>query len=142
MNAISVLKAACLNKPFKSFKNLAVGDYVIENFQRVSTTYGERLRIELFDCIMYLPERFSSIMTDSLLTELNESTVIMAYSGKDPNAQNRLLLDFDVIRTDDSGEMVSTPVIQTFQGTETHRLIANNTIIKPSNLSQQQQKQN
>lgn len=112
MNAISVLKSACINKPFKSFKNLTAGDYVIENFQRVSTTYGDRLRIELFDCVMYLPERFSRILSDGLLTELNESTVIMAYTGKDPNAQNRLLLDFDVIRTDEAGEMVSTPVMQ------------------------------
>lgn len=114
MNAISMLKSACVNKPFKSFKNLLVGDYIVEDFQRVTTSYGDRVRIEIFDAVMYLPERFSRILSDGLLTELNESTVVMSYSGKDPNTSNRLLLDFDVIRTDDSaGDATATSVMQT-----------------------------
>lgn len=112
MEAIKVLKTACLNKPFKSFKNLAIGDYVVVNFQRVSTNYGERLRVEFHDCAMYLPERFSHLLTDEHLTELNDSTVVMSFSGKDPNTQNRLLLDFEIIRADEAGEMTSTSVIQ------------------------------
>lgn len=111
MSALNVLKSACQNKPFKSFKNLNHGDFVVTNFQRVSTDYGDRLRIELHDSVMYLPERFSNLLSDEHLTELNESTVVMSFSGKDPNAQNRLLLDFEIIRVDEADEVVSTAVI-------------------------------
>lgn len=111
MAAINVLKTACLNKNYKSFKNLAIGDYVVDNFQRVTTDYGDRLRIELHDCVMYLPERFSHLLTDDHISELNSSTVVMSFSGKDSNAQNRLLLDFEVVTMDDSGEITLTPVI-------------------------------
>lgn len=112
MSAIDILKSACANKPFKSFKNLTIGDYVVDNFQRVITDYGDRLRVELHDCVMYLPERFSHLLTDDHLTELNESTVVMSYSGKDSNAHNRLLLDFEIIRIDEAGEVTLTPVIK------------------------------
>lgn len=113
MNALGVLKAACANKPFKSFKNLDIGDYVVDNFQRVKTDYGDRLRIELSDSVMYLPERFSNLLQDEHLTDLNDSTVVMSYSGKDPNNRNRLLLDFEIIRMDDAGELTSEPIIHT-----------------------------
>lgn len=113
MNALNVLKTACINKPFRSFKNLNVGDYVVLNFQRVNTNYGDRLRIELHDSVMYLPERFANLLTDEHLTELNDSTVVMAFSGKDHNAQNRLLLDFEIIREDENGDITTTSVINT-----------------------------
>lgn len=111
MSALEVLKTACLSKSFKSFKNLDVGDYVVYDFQRIATDFGARIRIELHDCTMYLPERFSNMLTDEHLTELNDSTVVMSFTGKDPNAQNRLLLDFEIIRVDDAGEMTSVSVI-------------------------------
>lgn len=120
MNAISILKNACSGKPFKSFKNLSHGDYLVNNFQRVNTTYGDRLRVELDDCIMYLPERFTSYITDTHLTDLSTATVIMSYSGKDPNSQNRLLLDFEIIGVDEDGELTSANIggIQTREQTQ------------------------
>lgn len=113
MQALGILKSACVNKPYKSFRNLAVGDYVVDNFQRVNTNYGDRLRVELSDCVMYLPERFSHLLTDDHLTELNDGTVVMSFSGRDPHAQNRLLLDFEFIRMNEGGEVIVQSVINT-----------------------------
>lgn len=99
--------------------SVKVGVYqqAVQKFQksrnRVTTNYGERVRVEFYDCVMYLPERYSRLLTNELLTEINEATVVMSYSGKDPEAQNRLLLDFDAIRTDEAGEVTSSVVMQT-----------------------------
>lgn len=111
MNAIEVLKTACVSKPFKSFKNLPKGDFVVHEFERVTTDHGERIRVELAEYIVYLPERFSKALTEEVIVELNKSTVIMSFSGKDPEAGNRLLLDFDIIRTDDAGEISAASVL-------------------------------
>lgn len=89
--AFETLQAACINKPFISFKTLAIRDYIVENFQRVKTQYGNRVRVELVDCIVYLPERFAAGLTDKKFEELNEGVVVMSYGGKDPDTQNRLL---------------------------------------------------
>lgn len=91
-----------MNKPFKSFKNLTIGTHYVESFRRVSTNFGDRIRVDFLEFYMYLPDRFSRLLTDGLLTELNngDSDVVMTYSGKDSIVQNRLLLDFDAIRLD------------------------------------------
>lgn len=87
------LKTACLTKTFKSFKDLAVGEYMINRFTHVDTKHGKRVRIDLDGYYMYLPERFS-ILSETEIIELNSSQKIMIYSGKDSNNQNRLKLDF------------------------------------------------
>lgn len=73
-----------MSKPHKSFTNRKPGDYAVENFQKFKTSFGDSVRIELSDCIMYLPERFASIVTDESIKRLNNLSVIMTYSGKDP----------------------------------------------------------
>lgn len=87
------LKTACAKTTFKSFKDLAVGEYLINRFLFVDTHFGKRIRINLDGFYMYLPERFATL-TESELNDLNSSQKIMIYSGKDANNQNRLLLDF------------------------------------------------
>lgn len=101
MSAIETLKSVCIDKPFRSFKNLVIGTYYVQNFQRSYTNYGDRIRVELFDCFVYLPARFSNILSDEHLSELNDyDNVAMTYAGRDSKYQERLLLEFDVIKLD------------------------------------------
>lgn len=101
-----MLKSACVNKPFKSFKNLKTGSYYVQGFQRAHTSYGDRIRVELFDCFVYLPTRFSKILNNKDVSELNECIdVVMTYTGRDSDSQDRLLLDFDVVRLDVDGDV-------------------------------------
>lgn len=111
MNAIEALKTACQVKPVVSFDTLLIGDYQITSFKRVQTKFGDRIRLELQEYIVYLPPRFSHNLTDEIVNELNTSIVIMTFRGKDPVSKNRLLLDFDVIETSDSNELVARPAI-------------------------------
>lgn len=126
MNVVEYLKKACISKPYRSFSNLANGDYEVQSFEQIKTSFGNRIRIELSDCVMYLPERFANILTEETIARLNESTIIMAYSGKDPNAHGRLLLDFEAIRRDD----LSTPLYKQQQ-----QIVSNITTINTDTLN-------
>lgn len=95
MSAINILKSACANKPIVSFKNLAIGNYVVMNFRRVNTKFGERIRIETIDSTIFLPDRFSSLLNAEHIAQLNTSLVIMSYKGVDSENNNRVILDFD-----------------------------------------------
>lgn len=107
LNARKALKSACIVKPFKSFTILKVGSYFVEHFERVSSSSSssianvdERIRVDFFEFFMYLPPKFSSVLNDKLITELNgiDTSVVMIYSGK--SADGRLLLDFDILKYD------------------------------------------
>lgn len=95
MSAIKNLKAACGNKPIISFKNLTVGNYVVTNFRRVETKFGVRIRTETIDSTIFLPERFSVLLSDEDIIQLNAARVIMRYKGRDVENNNRLILDFE-----------------------------------------------
>lgn len=99
-NAILALKEACITKPFKSFANLKVGSYYATYFQRESWSHGDKIRVDFYDYYMYLPQRFSRILDDKLLNELNahDISVVMTYSGK--RSDGWQLLDFDIVKYD------------------------------------------
>lgn len=95
MNALDQLKGICVKKTFKSFKDLVPGEYIVDSFALVSTTYGNRVRVTIDNgsTFLYLPERF--VMTESTVAELNETPKIMIYGGKEGNSvKGRLILDF------------------------------------------------
>lgn len=108
MNAIQTLKSACAMKHFVNFDNLPTGEYIVESMQRVTTPFGERIRVELKDVIVYLPERFTKVLTEEIVAELNTCAMVMIYSGKDP-VQNRLLLDFEAVKMGEIDIMVVPP---------------------------------
>lgn len=70
-----------------------MGEYIVTHFERRITDHGERVRVSIDDYYMYLPSRFNSL-TQEVLDDLNETPKIMVYGGKNPNAQNALILDF------------------------------------------------
>lgn len=93
-SGLNALKLACLKKNFVSFKDLAPGEYIIKTFTVVDTTHGRRVRIDLADTYMYLPERFAIALTESAVLELNKTPKVMVFQGKDKNDRDRLILDF------------------------------------------------
>lgn len=105
MSGINILKNASTNKPFKSFKDLEMGEYPIEAFHLIETNYGVRIRIKMNESFMFLPERYTELMTEEAIKELNSSSIVMTYSGKDPLNQNRLMLDFNAIEVNEEREL-------------------------------------
>lgn len=96
--ALNTLKAACVHKKFVSFKDLSPGDYIVNKFSVVNTTYGERIRMDLHDTYMYLPESFLKQVKPELLDALTKRTPkMMTYKGKDANNRNALMLDFNPV---------------------------------------------
>lgn len=93
--ALNTLKAACSHKKFASFKDLSPGEYIVKKFSIVNTMYGERVRIDLHDSYMYLPQSFLKTLTSEVIEDLNKSPKIMVYEGKDANNRNALILDFN-----------------------------------------------
>lgn len=93
-SALNALKLACIKKNFVSFKEINSGEYIVEKFTVVDTSHGKRVRIDLRDSYMYLPERFVGALTEPVLAELNKSPKVMVYGGKDSSNRDRLILDF------------------------------------------------
>lgn len=111
MEAIKALKSAFAPMNFRSFKHLSLGEYVVKNFKFVKTSYGQRVRIEIDNFFMYLPERVVDKLDNKLIDVLNSNPVMMTYLGKDPEVQNRLLLDFEMLQVDKNGELVKSSVL-------------------------------
>lgn len=97
MAALDVLKTACLKKSFRSFNDLVPGEYIIQHFTLMNTNFGKRVRIDMDDAYMYLPERFAMGLNEAAIAELNASPKIMIFSGKDSKDRNRLILDFKTV---------------------------------------------
>lgn len=98
--ALLIIKSACVSKEYKSFNNLNAGSYYVQYFQRITTPSGERIRVDLVDFFVYLPQRFSYKLDDDNLTELNtiDKAVVMTYAGK--KSDGSPILDFDVVKFD------------------------------------------
>lgn len=112
--ALNALKAACSRrnfgvfknfinfKKFASFKDLLPGEYIVKQFSIVSTTYGDRVRIDLHDSYMFLPKSFLKTLTPEVITDLNKSPKMMVYEGKDADNRDALILDFNEVSYFDS----------------------------------------
>lgn len=94
MDALAVLKQACVKTTFKSFKNMQPGEYIVTSFEKCTTDHGERVRVTVEDYYLLLPGRFNTMLTQEIIDELNKSPKIMIYGGKDASARDRLILDF------------------------------------------------
>lgn len=94
MSAMNSLQTACSKRVYKSFENLAVGEYIIKSFTMWGTEFGPRIRIDMDETFMFLPKRFADALTEPQVVDLNKSPKIMVYSGKDDQENGRLILDF------------------------------------------------
>lgn len=89
MNSLAVLQGASVSKPIINFDKLSVGEYLIYEFALVQTKYGLRVRADLGKTYIYLPERYAKSLNSDHIDDLNKSTKVMIYSGKDPQQQKR-----------------------------------------------------
>lgn len=85
----------CTHKKYVSFKDLSPGEYIVNKFTIVNTVYGERIRIDLQNTYMYLPQSFLKTLTPEVLDDVNRSPKLMIYEGKDASNNNALILDFN-----------------------------------------------
>lgn len=83
-----------VSRTYLDFKELQPGEYIVNSFSIVESGHGPRVRIDLDENYMLLPERYVKIITAEKIEVLNQSQKMMVYSGKDPSRQNRLILDF------------------------------------------------
>lgn len=94
MSALDTLQKSCLKRPYKGFKDLEHGDYIVQSFAMTNTDHGKRVRIDMEDCYMFLPKRFADSLDQPAINELNKTPKIMTYSGKDHEDRERLILEF------------------------------------------------
>lgn len=84
MEAFALLKkAAACTKPLVSFSHLPSGEYVVTEFSLVQTKFGLKIKADLGDKIVFLPNRFSKDMTQEKVASLNTIPQILIYSGMD-----------------------------------------------------------
>lgn len=95
--AFDLLQNACGNKQYCSFANLPLGDHLVTEFSFVETQYGPRIRADIGDRYIYLPERFTQKLTRENLAELNDTQTVLCYYGRDPKRNNKIILDFKKI---------------------------------------------
>lgn len=102
MSAFEALKSACkASVSFKSFSEIEVGVYDVQEFKFVETKFGKKLVVRTEEFLCFLPERFSkAVSTDNQLIELNAElnsvTYSMKYDGKDPKRKSYIV---DFIKT-------------------------------------------
>lgn len=90
---MEALKSA--SRPYISFDNLEIGEYKVNKFSFVESTYGRRIRIELDTGYMFLPRRYMDLVSNQDLQLLNKSAPkIMQFDGKDEGQQNMLKIAF------------------------------------------------
>lgn len=91
--ALSALQSACSKKKYQSFKDLEHGEYIVNHFTIIDTSHGRRVRIDLDDKYMFLPERFVKTI-EPHIDVINKTPKVMVYSGKDSSDRDRLILNF------------------------------------------------
>lgn len=82
-SALEIFRNACRVKSYCRFDDLAVGDYLVYHFALKDTKYGKRLRVDLGDKFLYLPERF--LVPESVVADLNKTQYYLVYRGKECN---------------------------------------------------------
>lgn len=82
---------ACEKRSYKSFNDLAVGEYTVKNFSVADTKYGERLRVDCDGFYLFLPERLSTpkIIAPDNIDKMNKRQQIMIFRGKDAELRGR-----------------------------------------------------
>lgn len=95
-----MLKSLCVDKPYCSFEKLPHGEHLIYGFALVKTKIDKenpRLRVDLGDKVVFLPERFSTYLTAEGVADLNVGQKVLIYNGKDVTNHNKLKIDFRAV---------------------------------------------
>lgn len=85
-------------KRYISFGDLPIGDYIVHRFDLVKTKFGEKVRCDIGDKILFLPKRCIEELAggkdiDSKLIHLNAHKYWLLYRGKDVSKENKLMVE-------------------------------------------------
>lgn len=91
MESLQILQncAKGKSKPICSFEKLPIGEYLVRKFDFVETKFGPKVRVDIGDRFVFLPQRFSEGVTKEIVDDYNITPKIMSYSGKDASQFNR-----------------------------------------------------
>lgn len=87
--AFNLLKSVSNNKPYTTFNELNIGNYIVSDFIITETKFGKRVRVDLGEKLLCLPERYTIGMTPEYLNDLNKAPMRMIYSGRDISKNNK-----------------------------------------------------
>lgn len=89
MEAFALLKkGTSWNKKLVSFSELPVGEYGVSEFSLVHTKFGPKIKVDLGEQFVFLPNRFSKDMTEEQVSTLNSVPQTLIFSGIDEKRQN------------------------------------------------------
>lgn len=98
-SAFDLFKSACVSKPFISFEDLPIGDYFIKSFAYIETKFGKKIRLDIGEKVVFLPERFVKRIgednVEKTLAEMNKGEYWLLYRGKNKAQRNQLMLDIE-----------------------------------------------
>lgn len=97
-SAFETLVSACTPLNYTNFNDLERGQYLIKKFSFVKTKYGDRIRCDLEDRYVYLPQRFAANIFEEDIAELNKGEKYLLHNGKE-GKNNRVNLTF-IIKED------------------------------------------
>lgn len=85
-------------KKYISFDDLPIGDYSVLSFNLVTTKFGEKIRCDIGDKVVFLPKRCIEELDggDDIhmkLIELNDGKNWLLYRGKDVSQLNKLMIN-------------------------------------------------
>lgn len=85
-------------KKYTNFDNLKIGDYRLLTLTLVDTKFGEKVRCDIGDQVVFISKRYIEELEPGKdihlkLIELNDGDHWLLYRGKDINQGNRLLLN-------------------------------------------------
>lgn len=87
---MQALAASCEHRPYKSFSTLERGEYPVTGFSVADTKFGKRIRVDLRECYVFLPQRFSvDLINEEVRKELNSQDIVMVYRGKGSEVNSR-----------------------------------------------------
>lgn len=85
-------------KKYVSFDNLKIGDYRLYSLSLVDTKFGEKVRCDIGDQVVFISKRYIEDIEpekniDLKLIELNDGNYWLLYRGKDISEGNKLRLN-------------------------------------------------
>lgn len=85
------------SKKYINFSKLPIGEYPVEKFSLVSTPHGDRIRADLAEYFIFLPQRYFDKVNEEKCVTLNKYNYIMVYNGKENTKNERLILSFKLL---------------------------------------------
>lgn len=86
MDLLNILKAASATIEYKKFDDLPKGKYMITAASHSKTAYGERIKLVLGSCYVFLPDRYTKCLNEDSIRELKCSSFLVEKMKK-PNGK-------------------------------------------------------